>query len=98
MKRWSLRVIKGGMFREGCRVEGGYLVAPLFQEDVYIIMWQSPKRGGTYTEVRRSEEGMNRLVRSLEYVGYQPIVTRQKKPWIPERKTKQKSRKVQVDE
>lgn len=65
-------------------------VAPLFQEDVYVIMWRSERSGGTYSIIRKSREGMMRYIHALELVGWpkdQIKVFNQHKPWVPVRKT-----------
>lgn len=68
-------------------------VAPLFQQDVYVIMWRSDRSNGTYSIIRKSREGMLRYVYALEMIGWskdQIKVINQHKPWVPERKTKEK--------
>lgn len=68
-------------------------VAPLFQDEVYTIMWRSERSGGTYSIIRKSKEGMLRYVYALETVGWpkdQIKVFSQNKPWVPVRKTKDK--------
>lgn len=68
--------------------------APVLQDTVYIIMWQSKRSGGTYTELRKSEQGKDRFLHALEWMGVDMstvLVTRQSKPWVPVRKTRRKS-------
>lgn len=68
-------------------------VAPMFQSEVYVIMWRSERSGGTYSIIRKSREGMLRYVYALEMVGWkkdQIKVLSQNKPWVPDRKTKEK--------
>lgn len=63
--------------------------APLFQEEVYLIMWRSERSGGTYSIIRKSEEGMKRYVYALELIGWpkdQIKVIPQHKPWVPIKK------------
>ncbi len=67
--------------------------SPLHQEKVYIIMWQSSKSGGTYTELRKSIRGKNRFLLGLRMMGVdldEVQVFEQDKKWIPPRKTKPK--------
>lgn len=61
-------------------------VSPLFQEEVYLIMWRSERSGGTYSIIRKSREGMLRYVYALEMIGWpkdQIKVIPQHKPWVP---------------
>jgi hypothetical protein len=65
------------------------------QNKVYIVMYQSRRSGGTYTELRRTEAGLNRLIDTLLFMGYSRediSVSEQRKLWMPEFKgTKKKS-------
>jgi hypothetical protein len=70
--------------------------SPVFQDKVYIIMYQSSKSGGTYTELRKSERGKNRLLANLHFLGvdlHDVHVFEQVKTWVPEPKTKEKKTK-----
>jgi len=62
------------------------------QDVVYIVMYRSRKSGGTYTEIRRTAQGLARLLQTLKYLGYKDdeiIITEQKKKWMPDwRRTK----------
>jgi hypothetical protein len=56
-------------------------------ENVFVIMWRSEKSGCTYSELRKTVEGKNRLVETLLFLGYENVVvTEQKKVWMPEPK------------
>lgn len=66
-------------------------------ESVFIIMFQSRVSGGTYTELRKTEAGKDRLVRTLVFMGYDEkdiIVTEQKKAWKPDLRENGKRKKV----
>jgi hypothetical protein len=76
------------------------------QEQIYIIMWKSGKSGATLSEIRKTDEGLNRLLRTLKYMGISDNdinVTTQQKKWMPEtkqgdgKKVKAHERKVEVD-
>jgi hypothetical protein len=57
------------------------------QDHVYIVMYPSRKSGGTYTEVRRTQRGLARLLRTLRSLGYvdsEIEVTDKRKTWMPE--------------
>lgn len=59
-----------------------------WQDTAYIIMWRSSKSGGTYTELRRTDWGRDRLLKTLVYQGIPREnihVEKQRKPFIPER-------------
>ncbi|TVX85960.1 hypothetical protein [Paenibacillus agilis] len=69
--------------------------APVHQDKVFIIMWQSSKSGGTYTELRKSVRGKNRFLQGLSFHGVdlrEIQVIEQPKLWIPERKVKTKKK------
>lgn len=58
------------------------------QEDVYLIMWRSKISGATLSELRRTELGKEKFVRTLELMGYSRkdiVVIKQKKQWKPEK-------------
>lgn len=59
------------------------------QEDVYLIMWRSKISGATLSELRRTELGKEKFVRTLEIMGgYSQkdiVVIKQKKQWKPEK-------------
>lgn len=63
----------------------------MWQDTAYIIMWKSPKSGGTYTELRRTDWGRDRLLRTLAFLGVDQkdiVVYEQKKVWAPDRVTR----------
>lgn len=69
--------------------------SPVHQDKVFIIMWQSSKSGGTYTELRKSLRGKNRFLKGLSFHGVdlrEIQVIEQPKIWVPERKTKVKKK------
>jgi len=56
------------------------------QEEVYLIMWKSHRSGATLSDLRKTDEGKNRLVDTLIGLGYDPeeiIVVKQEKAWKP---------------
>lgn len=66
-------------------------IAPKFQDTVFVIMWWSKKSGGTYSDIRKSEAGKDRFLRTLEYYGYDMSLVQvfeQTKPWVPEPKAR----------
>jgi hypothetical protein len=67
------------------------------QNTVYIVMYQSKRSGGTYTELRRTEAGLNLLIDTLLHMGYKKSdieVTEKQKLWMPELKgDKKKNRR-----
>lgn len=68
-------------------------IAPVFQSDVYLIMWRSDRSGGTYSIVRKSRESMERFIHALDIMGFDMSnvqVSQQSKPWVPQRKSKPK--------
>lgn len=73
-------------------------ISPLFQDEVYVIMWRSERSGGTYSIIRKSREGMLRYVYALELIGWPKDsikVATQSKPWVPLKKSEEpKSRKT----
>ena len=74
------------------------LAAPVHQEKIFLIMWQSQKSGGTYSELRKSVQGKNRFLYTLQMMGVNledVIVTEQPKAWIPEKKSRQIKQKRQ---
>lgn len=73
--------------------------SPLYQDDVYVIMWRSERSGGTYSIIRKSEEGMRRYVYALELVGWpkdQIKVINQSKPWVPLKKAEEPKPRKQL--
>lgn len=67
------------------------------QEVVYIVMYQSRKSGGTYTEVRRTPRGLARLLETLRILGYKKeeiSITEQQKKWMPDPNIKLKKPKT----
>lgn len=69
--------------------------APVHQDKVFIIMWQSSKSGGTYTELRKSVRGKNRFLQGLSFLGVnlrEVHVFEQVKTWVPQPKTKEKGK------
>lgn len=67
--------------------------SPVHYDKVFIIMWQSSKSGGTYTELRKSVRGKNRFLRGLNYYGVnlqEVQVIEVPKTWVPEPKVKKK--------
>lgn len=68
--------------------------APIHQDKVFIIMWQSSKSGGTYTELRKSVRGKNRFLQGLSFYGVdlrEVNIIEVPKTWVPEKKTKDKN-------
>ncbi|WAB24993.1 hypothetical protein M3_0042 [Lysinibacillus phage vB_LfM_LysYB1] len=66
------------------------------QSSVFIIMWQSDKSGGTYTELRKTVEGKDRLLDTLKFIGVdleKVVVTEQPRIWMPDVKKDRKSKK-----
>jgi hypothetical protein len=58
------------------------------QETVYLVMWRSKKSGATLSELKKTDDGRDRLLRTLEYLGYdldEVIVIEQDKAWKPEK-------------
>lgn len=75
--------------------------SPVFQDRVFIIMWQSSRSGGTYTELRKSVRGRNRFLMGLKFLGVdlrEVKVFEQTKSWIPERKSESKQKDNKVKE
>lgn len=71
------------------------------QDSVFVIMWQSSRSGGTYTELRKTEAGKDRLLRTLEFMGVDlksVIVTEQEKVWKPDLKKNGKRVKARYEE
>lgn len=90
-KAWRMRDLDLPTF-----IPDGERTSPLFQEEVYVIMWRSEKSGGTYSIIRKSEEGMRRYVYALELVGWPKDdikVFKQHKPWIPVKKTEEPTKR-----
>lgn len=84
-KAWRMRDLDLPTF-----TPDGERVSPLYQDEVYLIMWRSEKSGGTYSIIRKSEEGMRRYVYALELIGWpkdQIKVITQNKPWVPIKKS-----------
>lgn len=72
------------------------VTSPLYQDDIFIIMWPSNRSGGTYSEIRKSEQGKDRFLQSLEFMGQNMSkvkVIKQAKPWVPIKGDKTKSKK-----
>lgn len=68
-------------------------IAPAYQETVYIVMWQSNLSGGTYSALRKSVEGKDRLLRTLAFLGFNMStvqVIEQEKPWVLVHKNERK--------
>jgi hypothetical protein len=68
--------------------------SPLFQDTQFIIMWKSYRSGGTYSILRKSVEGKDRFIKTLDDMGINlesVTVTEVIKPWVPTRKTKPKT-------
>lgn len=60
------------------------------QEEVYLIMYESQKTGATYSELRKTDKGKDRLLKTLEFLGYDiddVVVTSHPKIWFPELKS-----------
>jgi len=58
------------------------------QEIVYVIMWESKVSGATRSELRRTDYGRNRLLATLQFLGYELddiIIVEQKKAWKPKK-------------
>lgn len=69
--------------------------APVHQDRVFLIMWQSARSGGTYTELRKSVQGKNRFLSALHFMGIDMRsvqVFEQQKVWVPEPKGRKKQR------
>lgn len=69
--------------------------SPVHQDKVFIIMWQSSKSGGTYTELRKSIRGKNRFLEGLSFLGVdlnEVDVIETPKKWVPEKKAKKKDK------
>jgi len=67
------------------------------QETVYLVMWRSRRSGATLSELRKSEAGLNRLLQTLEYLGYdrdEIIVVEKEKAWKPDKLGGMKKKKV----
>lgn len=63
--------------------------APVHQDRVFIIMWESSKSGGTYTELRKSIRGKDKFLRGLHFFGVdlnEVRVIDVPKAWVPEPK------------
>lgn len=56
-------------------------------EKVYVVMWKSPRTGATLSDIRKTEEGRDRLLRTLQYLGYDleadVVVSEQTKAFKP---------------
>ncbi len=73
--------------------------SPVHQDKVFIIMWQSSKSGGTYTELRKSIRGKNRFLEGLSFHGVdlnEVEVIETVKKWVPEKKSKKDKPKPPV--
>lgn len=93
-KAWRMRDLDLPTF-----MPDGERISPLFQEEVYVIMWRSEKSGGTYSIIRKSEEGMRRYVYALELIGWHKDeikVFKQHKPWVPLKKTEEPKKRNQL--
>lgn len=58
------------------------------EENVYLVMWRSRKSGATLSELRKTDHGKERLLRTLEYLGYDRddvIVIEKGKAWKPDK-------------
>lgn len=82
--------------------EGITLIAPAYQPKIYVIMRISPRLGGTYTETRKSYQGMKRLLAEWDFMGINMANVRVfpiEKAWIPTKKTSgKKGRREKRDE
>lgn len=68
-------------------------VAPAYQPKIYLVMRVSPKLGGTYSEIRRSIQGVKRLLSDWEFMGIDMKNVRVypiQKEWIPVKKSSRK--------
>lgn len=86
-RSWKMRDLNIPMFTPDSE-----RVSPLFQSEVYLIMWRSERSGGTYSIVRKSREGMLRYVYALELIGWRKEdikVVLQDKPWVPIKKSEE---------
>ncbi len=66
------------------------------QDKVYLVMWRSQKTGATYSDIRKTDRGLNRLLDTLRWMGYSDeeiIVTEQRKAWLPDKKVNGKRKK-----
>lgn len=64
-------------------------------ETTFLIMYQSRKSGGTFSELRKTEYGRDKFLRTLYFFGYEPediTVIENKKPWKPTRIGNQKKK------
>lgn len=53
---------------------------------LYLVMWRSRKSGATLSDLRKTEEGKDRLVNTLKFLGYSDdeiIVRKQRREWKP---------------
>lgn len=72
------------------------ITSPAFQPRVYVVMRLSPKMGGTYSEIRKSLQGVKRLLDEWDFLGIDMKNVRVcpiEKEWVPIRKTKIKQDK-----
>jgi hypothetical protein len=70
-----------------------------WQDTAYIIMWKSEKSGGTYTELRRTDWGRDRLLSTLRYLGVKEkniVVFTKQKVFVPDRVKKKQQKKIQT--
>lgn len=57
------------------------------QETVYVVMWRSKKTGATLSDLRKTDKGLEKLIKTLVFLGYKReeiIVSEQQKAWKPE--------------
>lgn len=53
---------------------------------LYLIMWKSKKTGGTYSALRKTDEGRDRFLRTLTWLGFEEeeiIIVPQEREWKP---------------
>jgi hypothetical protein len=61
-------------------------------------MWQSRKSGATYSDIRKTDSGLNRLLDTLKWLGYKKeeiVISEQNKVWLPDKKVDGKRKKRQ---
>jgi hypothetical protein len=74
-------------------------IGATFQPKVYVVMRVSPKMGGTYSEIRKSYNGVKSLLIFWDSIGLDMRNVRVyplEKEWIPIRKTKEKKNKGEL--
>lgn len=71
--------------------EEAVMASPVHQDRLFLVMWQSRRSGGTYSQLRKSVQGKNRFLRGLMLMGVnlsEIQVIEQKKAWVPDKKEK----------